>query len=200
MPGEEPIVPLPRATVPPLTEVSSALLGASLLALRQRGLEPRYLTLLPARFRDTLLYSPSGIWLPAAVAEAHYEACDRLALPSAEVLTMGNAYGVAMAQTSLSIVTKLAREGGVTPWTLMRQTPKMWGRVYRGGAVGITKLGPKDARFDVVATSIARYTYWRLALRGLIGTVLSPFCQALHVRELASDTEGGRVAYRLSWA
>jgi hypothetical protein len=202
MPAEEPIVPLPAAIerIPPLSEVQSALLGASLLALRQRGHEARYLEHLPAALHETVLYTPTGLWLPVAVAEAHYEACEALELPASEVLTMGNAFGVAMAKTRFSIVTKLVKEGGVTPWTLMHQTPRIWGRAYRGGAVGITKLGPKEARFEAVATPLARYGYWRTALRGILTTVLAPFCQAVHARELPAYTGATKVGYRVSWA
>jgi hypothetical protein len=202
MPAEEPIIPLPAAldAIAPLKEVGSALLGASLLALRQRGHEARYLELLPRQFHDTILYSPTGLWLPVAVAEAHYEACEGLALPQSEVLTMGNAFGVAMARTRFSIFTKIVKEGGMTPWTLMQQTPRIWARMYRGGAIGIMKLGPKEARFEVVATSIARHAYWRTALRGILTTVLAPFCQAAHARELPAYTGPTKVGYRVSWA
>jgi hypothetical protein len=201
MPAEEPIVPLPPAgtAVPPLTEVASALLGSSLLSLRQRGHEARYLELLPRDLHATLLYGPAGVWLPVAIAEAHYAACDGLELPVSEMLTMGNAFGVAMAKTRFAVFTKLAKEGGATPWTLMPHTPRIWSKMYRGGALGITKLGPKEARFEVVATSLARYTYWRTALRGILTTVLGPFCRTVLARELPAHTDGMRVGYRVSW-
>ena len=201
MPVEEPIIPLPAAegAIPPLREVASALLGASFLALRQRGHEARYLELLPRELHSTVLYSPAGLWLPVTVAEAHYAACDSLALPASDVLTMGNAFGVAMAKTRFAVLAKLAKEGGATPWTIMPHTPRIWSKMYRGGAIGVTKLGPKEARFEVVATSLARFTYWRTALRGILTTVLGPFCKTVLAREVPGSTNAMRVGYRVSW-
>ena len=199
MPSDEVFIPLP-SPVPPLTEVRSALLTSSVLAIRQRGHEARYLSFLDPRYHDALLYDPPGLWVPVVTAVAHYEACDRLQLPSTDVLSMGNAFGVASARSLFGIVTKLAREGGVTPWTLMQHLPAMWGRIYRGSAIGITKLGPKEGRFDVVEIPLARFAYWRTALRGIVGSVLGPLCRVCHVRELPAYTSAMRVGYRVSWA
>ena len=199
MPSDEVIIPLP-APVPPLTEVRSALLTSSLLSVRERGHETRYLTLLDPRYHDALLYNPAGLWVPLAIAEAHYDACDRLQLPAADILSMGNAFGVASARSVFGIVTKLAREGGVTPWTLMNHLPAVWSRIYRGSAIGMTKQGPKEGCFEVAGTPLARFAYWRIALRGICGSVLGPLCRVCHVRELPAYTSATRVGYRVSWA
>ena len=60
MPSDEVFIPLP-VPVPPLTEVRSALLTSSLLSVRERGHEARYLTLLDPRYQDALLYNPAGL-------------------------------------------------------------------------------------------------------------------------------------------
>jgi hypothetical protein len=69
MPSDEAFIPLP-APVPLLTEVRSALLTSSLLSVRERGHEARYLTLLDPRYHDAILYNPAGLWVPLATAEA----------------------------------------------------------------------------------------------------------------------------------
>ena len=136
--------PVPRAHVLPCTSTRSTLLGSSILALKQRGHFDRWSTLVDPRQRDAILYTPAGVWLPVAVSEAHYSACERLELTSEEILVMGNAVARLTQKTVLAITLRLAQASGTTPWLTLDQTPRLWGRLYQGSALSLLKLGPAE--------------------------------------------------------
>ena len=201
MPAEETFVPFPteRDKIKRVTQVRSTLLGSSLLALRERGLEPRYLEHLAPEHKDTLLYMHAGTWVAVDFAEAHYAACDAMMLTQAEILAMGNAVGKLLAKTSIALVTRLAKEGGATPWSLLQNSQRYWGRNYLGSAVAVFKLGPKEGRLEVAGNQLARFAYWRVALGGILAAMCGAFASTVYVREESIRPRDG-VRYRLSWA
>lgn len=194
---EETIIPFPEPLAP-LTRVRSTLLVASLTALKDRGLIDRYYACLPREDRASVTDLSAGTWIPARTAEAHYAACDALALTPLEIEGMGNAVGVVTARVFMQLVLRTAREVGATPWVILGNSPRYWGRYYEGSAVALTKLGPKEARLEVRASSLAAYSYWRGALRSILYSLAVPFCQKAYVRELSPPSRSG-AAYRLSW-
>ena len=200
MPAVETLVPFPedRDKIPPVTQVRSTLLGSSLLALRERGLESRYLAHLPEAHKDTLLYMHAGTWVGVDVAEAHYGACDAMMLSQPEILAVGNVVGKLLTKASVALVTRLATEGGATPWSLLQNAQRYWGRSYVGSAVGVFKLGPKEGRLEVVANQLASFAYWRVALRGILTEMCGAFCRTVYVREESSRAKDA-VTYRMSW-
>ena len=61
--------------------------------LRASGLFEQYRASLSVAYGEQLLAIVAGVWLPIAVARAHYEACDHLGLSLEEQLGMGRAVG-----------------------------------------------------------------------------------------------------------
>ncbi len=188
-----------REGAPALDSVRSTLIGSSVLSLRGRGLEARYLALLDPRHRDAILYTPAGIWLPIEVALAHYAACDRLELPAHDILAIGSDVAKVTQKSVLASVLRIAKEVGATPWTLYANCDKYWARIFHGSAVGIYKLGPKEARVEIVACGLCASAYWRTGLRGLLGAVSEPFAQKVYVRVLAALATSTTCGYRVSW-
>ena len=86
-----------------------------------------------------------------------------------------------------------------TPWTILGSVDRYWHRLYDGSAIALFKIGPKEARLATVSMPLARYAYWRVALRGIIHTVCAPFCRTIFVKEIPQTGESA-AAYRLSWA
>jgi hypothetical protein len=197
--GEEVIVALPpRDRIAPLTKVKSTLLGSSYRAIKEHGHEAAYLAKAPRDLHDVVKLTPAGVWLPVDAAERHYAACESLGLSPTSILEMGSAVAKLTQKSMVSMATSLATAGGMTPWTLLSTVDRYWHRLYEGSAVGLVKLGPKEARFDIAAMPLARYAYWRIALRGIVHTVCAPFCRTVLVKELARKRED-EAGYRISW-
>jgi hypothetical protein len=193
--------PSPRAALLPCTSVRSTLTGSSILALRERGHFEKWKALVDPAARETLLFTPAGVWLPVATAMAHYDACERLGLSQDDVLGMGNAVARLTQQSVLSLALRLANESGTTPWTTLAYCPRLWARLYQGSAVGIWKVGPKDAELHVLGNPLAKFAYWRTALGGIVHSLVSPFAGKAYVREVrVRDAPDHPVLYRIAWA
>jgi hypothetical protein len=197
---EESIVPLPPLDlVPPVTHYRSSWLVASLEAVRAHGHEKRYLEHLDPSHSDAILTAVAGHWVPIETAEAHYVACDALRLPAHELTEMGrNSTGTAM-QSVLASLMKLAAGAGATPWTMLGQVGRIWERAFRGGAPGVTKLGPKEARLTMVGCTLCRFQYFRIGLRGVMERIGGQLSTRIYVTELARLASPTSLTFRLSW-
>ena len=191
---------VPRAQVPPCTEVRSTLLGSSVLALKKHGLFDRYVALLPTEHHDELLYGAAGRWLPIEVGRAHYVACAALGLAPSECATIGASVAQLAQKSAFSFVLRMATESGVTPWTMLGKARDFWTRTYKGSDIAIIKLGPKECRFEIVNNVLAEGAYWRASFGGIMTAIAGAFCRKIFVRQLAWDPrEPGSARYRLSW-
>jgi hypothetical protein len=187
---------LPREQIPAVSHVKSTLLSSSLRALRERGLFEAYIARLPREHHDEVLSSVAGAWHDLEVASAHYEACDRLGLSEAKQLELGQHVGARLHSTLMGLVTRMASDAGATPWLPLGQCSAFFERVYQGGGVSLTQLGPKEARVEMVGVSLARIDYFRVAKRGIIQAACQLFCKKSVVVE---EPQLRRLVYRVSW-
>jgi hypothetical protein len=199
---EEVIVPfrVPRDQVPMGTHFKSTWLSASLEIMRERRLMEPYLEKLPKQFHDPILHSIAGVWLPAEVIVEHYRACDQLGLSLPEQVAGGKAILNRLQKTIFSMGFRAAREAGVTPFNVLKQLPANWDREWKGGGVGIFKIGPKDARVEMLGFAGAAIPYCRNGLRGVVMGLCELVCTkayAQEIRELCTPTS---VAFRVAWA
>jgi hypothetical protein len=197
---EEPIIPLPapRAQIPIATRFRSTWIVSSLQSLRAAGHVERYLASLPLQYHEEILSSVAGVWLPLAMARAHYEACESLGLSLDDQLTMGRSVGGRAQGTLLMTVVKAARGAGVTPWTIMPQFHRLWVRGVEGGAAAVYRLGPKDARADFVRCELLDIPYFRNGLRGILLGSSTLFCTKAYIQELPNRRPGD-VSFRMQW-
>jgi hypothetical protein len=201
-PDEEALVPFdrPKEEVPPVTHFRSTWLVSSITALRSRGLLDRYLAALPARFHEDVTAPVAGVWLPVAIAVAHYEACESLRLGIDEQVAIGRSVTEFVRKTSFSLAIRLVKEAGVTPWTFLAQQKRLWQRVWRGGDVGVFKLGHKEARVEAIGWPCSRVPYCRSALRGVLLGQTELFCKKAFVREIPALCTPTSLGYRIAWA
>ncbi len=200
--GEEAIIPLavPKHLVPPAARFRSTWLTSSLRSLRERGRLDDYLARLPREHHASVLESVAGVWLPTEVALCHYEACDGLGLAEKDVMEIGAEVTKRAHGTVIDTVVKLGTGMGVTPWTILAQLQKLWDRIWVGGAVAVYKLGPKEARVEIVSWPCARIRYCQIAMRGVLQGVVEFFCRRAYVHEVKSMMSSTSLAYRIQWA
>ena len=189
-----------RELVRPTTEFKSTWLTASLETLRARQHFDRYLKLLPPEHHDPVLNSIAGVWLPMEVCVAHYRACDALGLSVAEQIMIGRGVLERLQKTIFSLAFRIAREAGVTPWTMLKIFPAEFERQWRGGACGIFKVGPKDARVELIGFPVAAIPYTRIALRGMVMGLSELVCTKCYVHDIRERCNSSTIAYRVAWA
>jgi len=139
-----------------------------------------------------------GVWLPLEIALAHYRACDSLGLGANAIAAIGRGTNDRVKGSVYGTFIRVFKEAGVTPWTVIPQFQRFWDRTYDGGSLRVTKLGPKEARVDVVGCSLCHHHYWRHALRGLSCGLIELVCSRAYSTEIVSSPDG--VSYRYQWA
>jgi hypothetical protein len=183
-----------------LHRVRSTLLVASMAAIRDLGKLDEYLSALPDAHHAAILEAIPGNWMPVATALAHYRACDTLGYPPGAVVDIGRRVGDRLRGTLLGTAVRLSREVGVTPWNVIPQLPRFWTRLFDGSAMVGWRVGPKEARVDVLDMPLCDTAYFRSALCGQAMGVLDLFCAKSYVAERKASGSPGSSSMRLQWA
>ena len=177
------------------------LLASSIQSLRSRGLFDRYATLLSHSYRDRVLNSVAGEWLGADIALAHYSACDALRLSVEDQVGMGREVSKRTHETFLGLLVKMARGIGVTPWVVLPKINSLYMRIFRGGGIQITRLGPKDAKVQTLGLTPLGISYFRNAYLGMYEAGVGMFASSVQVRplSLAAAAPGKDFTLHLRW-
>ena len=192
------VLPFPQQAVATRTVRSTVLLG-SIATLREAGHYDAWRAALDPAHRDALLEAVAGVWLPLDTALAYYKACDSLGLSSDAVAKLGGATFTRIQGTLLGTVLRMANGSGVTPWTILPQLQRFWDRAYQGGAIQVTRHGPKDSHLAVERCALAGSHYYRNALRGLTTSVITLFCHKVYVQEQTGPRPGGTLLLQAQW-
>jgi hypothetical protein len=199
---EEIIVPFPAPadSLGLATEVRSTLIASSIESLRRRGAYDRYTKLLAPPHRDTLLMSVAGQWLPMSAGIAHYRACEALGFSVDEQFAIGAEVSHKIHDTFLGVVVKMAKNAGVTPWTLLPKGNQLYGRLLNGGGgAQVTKLGPKECRAELAGLPLLEVPYFRNAIRGIYQAAIALFCARVYVNELPRRATPTSITMRVAW-
>ena len=200
MAAEEIMVDFTPSRERPASHTRSTLVTTSVQAIRAHGRFDDYQKLLPAELRETILTVVAGVWLPMNVAMAHYAACNGLGLSPQEQYAIGMEVGDRVQGTMLGLVVRTAKHAGVTPWAGLAQCTKLYERLFQGGSIRLTRLGPKEARFEIVNNRLYVHTYFRNAFRGVVCAGAQLFCQKAYAHEVPKLTGATSVGLRVSWA
>ena len=187
-------------TLQPVRRARSTIIIDSINVIRASRHKDAYLSLLPPAHRNELLEAVAGSWMPVTTALAHYQTCDALHLPVDEQFGNGRRTFKGGTTTVFGTVAKMARELGVTPWTVLPPFQRFWERVYDGGGVSVVQVGPKEARIELVQFGLLQSPYYRHALRGLVTGILESVCKKAYVTE-APNRHGSldSIVLRAQW-
>lgn len=192
--------PKPRSVIADARNFRSTWITASQATIRGHGLGAQYEEALDPRYRDELLAVVPGVWLPMHVARAHYLACDSLGISETEQVEFGRLAMQKANATTLSFITRLAKNAGVTPWTVFAQTPRIMAQTVDDGAIAVAKLGPKDARVEIVGYPLADIPYNRVTMRGILVGGIELFCRRAFAREIPELCDHRSLGLHVSWA
>jgi hypothetical protein len=170
-------------------------------SLRSRGLFERYSALLADSHRDRVLNSVAGEWLTTEIALAHYTACEALRLTVEEQIGLGRDVSRRTHETFLGLIVKMARGVGVTPWVVFPKINSLYMRIFRGGGIQITRLGPNDAKVQTVGLSPLGIPYFRNAYLGMYEAGVGMFAVNVQVRplSLAASPPGKDFVLHVAW-
>jgi hypothetical protein len=185
--------------VPTATQIRSTLLVSSQQSLRSRGLYEPYLALLEAGDRKVLTELVAGVWCPIEIGVAHYEACERLGLPNPTLLAIGHEVEARMRASILFHFLRITREAGASPLSVLVRSRRFWDRVFVGSELGVFRLGPKDLRLEIAGFPFATLTYNRVTFRGIVESLMTPFCTKAFVRDAPEAQGATTIGWRVAW-
>lgn len=183
----------------PISGVRSTLLCAGLAALRSLGHFERYLRHLDDAGRRWAMELVPGAWVPAATAMQHFVACENLDLGTEGAFTVGVESGDRANSSFWKTLEALHHASAPMPWPLLFQYPRLWGRMFEGGAVRVTRLGPTHAEVSVSDVPFARFPYFRDAFRGTNYAALRRCVPGARVFELAGSATATSFAVQAVW-
>jgi hypothetical protein len=174
---------------PMVVDIRGSLIVSSLETLRELDLFDRYLACLPADQHERVLYVLAASWVPIDVAMAHYGACEAMQLGEAELENIGGHVAKRIMGTFLGTLIKTASSIIVPHRVPLRQYPRLWDRLLRGGGCSVSALGLYDARIESRGVPMFRFRYFRVAYTGLIKGAGSMFRPSIEARiRHATDT------------
>jgi hypothetical protein len=183
---------------PVVTHVRSTLLSSSLQMMRELGYFDRYVALMPKAACETILLTLAPTWLPVALADAHYAACDGLALSASETDFVGQAVATRFMGSLLQTFVRSSRNVGGSPWVPIKQYGRLWSRIWQGGSVLVTEVGPKDAVIESRGLTVAKYPYFSAAYMGVIRSACLMFASTVYVK-LGRTRDPSTHICNLSW-
>jgi len=198
-PREEVVLALPTPVIPIRNARSTVLIG-SLASVREAGRFAEYEVQLTLAHREILLNLVAGTWVPIDIAYAHYDACDHLGFTPDQQVANGRSTFDKTSGTLLGTVIRMAKEAGVSPWTVFPQFQRFWSRGYDGNGISVYGSGPKEARMELVQSRLADSRYYRNALRGLVLGVTELFCKKAYVTERSGTRAPMSASFRVQWA
>jgi hypothetical protein len=198
--GAEVIVPFEHAGAVPLaTAVRSTLIVSSMQTLRSHGHFDAYVARIDPVMREELLSLIAGTWVPIALGDAHYSACAKLGLDDKTIDSFGAEVAERSNRSVFSLVLKLSRETGATPWTAFQRAHRLRELTWQGSDLCIYRLGPKEARFDWVGIPYASHNYYVVSFGGFLRGLTQLFARTVYTRVNAKGASSTAISYRISW-
>jgi hypothetical protein len=189
----------PRERIVNARGIRSTWLGSSLQAIRERNLFDQYIAHVTPQHREPILESVAGMWLPMDVGVAHYQACDRLRLGKRERWEIGVQVTQKVHGTSLGLAIRMAKQTGVTPWTILAQLGRLWDRVYQGGDVAVYKRGPKEAVVEIAGWPLAPIPYVQHTMPAVVHAIVAMFCATVYTHDVPTLASSSSIGLRLQW-
>lgn len=114
---------------------------------------------------------------------------------------MGHDVSKRIHETFLGLVVKMARGMGVTPWVVLPKINSLYQRIFRGGGIQITRLGPKHAEVQTLGLTPLAIGYFRNAYLGMYEAGVSMFASNVRVtaHSLAASPPGKDFTLHLHW-
>ncbi len=187
---------------PTTTHLRGSLLDGNLLVIKEAGFYERYLALLEPAHRDTVTYALAASWLPLEVGLAHCDACDRLFLDEAKLAEIGELTCARVLDSFLGTLLRTARSAGLDPvsWIALKQSGRVWDRLYMGGGCAVIQTGPKDVVFELYGNPMSSSRFFRATTYAFIGAISQALSRATVVKPTRPRTQRPHgVPLLISW-
>lgn len=185
----------------PVVALRRMLVHSSLTELKNFGLFERYTRVMDPQALQTINELIGPGWMPIALAQAHYHACDQLALPEQQIYEAGMRSGE---KTGDQLMVAGAKGGGPiderTAWTMITAFSRMGRRIYDGGSSQYVRLAGKKLLIEHRGNPLYAIHYYRIAHGGfLFKTFASLGSDLIDFRLSPFRHEGAQIEAYLTW-
>jgi hypothetical protein len=188
------------ASAGPVLAVRTLMLQSSLAQLRQQGHFDLYASFMAKDVLEQLCSEVAPGWIPVELALAHYEACDNLMLTPEQVAQLGRSTGDRLMETTFGTLTKRSREPDFEVWAVAEQLHRIWGRLYQGGSVQVTRLSSRDQLIELFGFTLNRSLYYRYGNLAVVAQMFAGLGLKIAAAKIASYSAArDECAIRLSW-
>lgn len=187
---------------PTTTHIRGGLLVGHLQMLRDTQQYDRYLRCLPQQFHETIGYALAASWVPIEAALAHSRACDELFLDDQHLAEVGAHNARRVLDSFVGTLLRTARSAGADAghWLALKQSARIWERLYQGGGCIVLQTGPKDAVLEIFGNPQSGSRFFRTAHAGFIRGVSQVLTKTALVRLVRSRTNRPHgLAVAISW-
>lgn len=186
---------------PVVTHVRGTLLATSLRVVKDANLYDRYVAALPKVHEEALLYSVASSWLPVDVMLAHYMTLESLGIPDEAIERNAEKVGAGIAETFMATLLRTAQSIGVPglPWLILKQSDRVFGRIFRGGACRVQRVGPTEALIEHRGLPLTQCRYYRVAHVANVRGVSHLFGKSVVRQARSSDSDGLTMAVSIKW-
>src|SRR5688572_23974680 len=134
-----------------VTDIRGIVIQGRLKQLRDNGHFDDYAARLPGAQRDQILHALASSWVPVAATTAHFATLDQMPLSDAQITRMAEPMAAGIFQNLFASLVRVARSNGaeVGVWVGLKQSDRVFARMYNGGSLKVTQVGPKDAIVEV---------------------------------------------------
>jgi hypothetical protein len=88
---------------------------------------------------------------------------------------------------------------GEPPAAAPSQSKKLRDLTWRGSDIAVTKLGPKEVRFEWAGIPCAKSRYYKTSFGGFLRAHVELVCRKAYAVALASYCSERTLGYRVSW-
>jgi hypothetical protein len=183
----------------PATRVRSTLLAASVQGLREMGWEARYFAALPSERHLELRMLTAGTWMPLELGVTHYRACDAMGLTSEEMDRMGENVSLRTQKSFVGMLGRAAAGAGATPWTIIGNVHRIYGRMIDGADHCIYRVGPKEALIVNVGCPLVEIPYFRTAMIAYYRAAIGVVASTVYANEVPRYRKPLTVGVQVAW-
>jgi hypothetical protein len=196
------IVAFTSAQSPTVTHVRGSLLITVMQLLKEMGEWDSFLRQLSKEHHDTVHYSLAASWIDVTQFGACIDALDRVFVTEAQQAQLGQVLGTKIVHSLfgslLSSIKPVGAESGIM--LVMKHGERMYSRVYQGGGLIVTQVGPKDLHHELHGLPFASARCFQVMHAAFMRGMFLTLARMCVVRKAAARSgQPQAVALSISW-
>ncbi len=187
---------------PAVREVRAILVHGAFAKLKEHGYYDDYMAKYPKDLALLVTQALAASWLPIETAIAHHATLEAIGLSDAQISRLVEEAGSGLFDHLFATIVRAVRNagGGAGIWFGLKQGDRVMARIYNGGGMHISQVGPKDALLEIRGLPAVCTRASRLSQVAFLRGVLSITTKVCVVKVVPpSEQRSDYIRLSLSW-